>query len=72
MATKASRARPGAGSGVNKPGHVGDLRILQSSRTRGQDIRVRRPIRYEAAPSVQVGSRRGGRAAKPAAKILPK
>lgn len=33
------RARP------DRPGHVGEVRILESSRTRGLNIRVSRPKR---------------------------
>lgn len=39
--TKRSVKRPRP----DRPGHVGDVRILQSSRTRGQDIRVGRHSR---------------------------
>ncbi|MDD5303189.1 MAG: hypothetical protein PHS14_08770 [Elusimicrobia bacterium] len=40
--SKSKRARP------ERPGHVGEVRILQSSRTRGQDIRVSHPWRRAA------------------------
>ena len=39
MATKKTK-RAAKRHRAERPGHVGDVRILQSTRTRGQDIRV--------------------------------